>query len=249
MKQVGIVVALPGELRTLTKRKIPIGCWARISDQLLIAMSGAGSAHASAAAKLLLQHGANALLSWGCAAALQSRLRAGHLVLPEQIRSADGMLYQVDSVWHRQIYQAVTNKIERLDSGPMVESRLLVATAHEKQILANTSNAVAVDMESAALARLAEERDVPFMAVRAIADPIEMSLPEAVSRAMDHNGDVNISRLLSHLILHPGGIGALIRLGLQFRAAQTILCQVSDILEHNFCGVHNANKNWESGST
>ena len=247
MKQIGIVVALPGELRTLTKCKIPIGKPERLSDQLLIAVSGAGPTQASTAAKLLHEHGANALLSWGCAAALQSRLRAGHLVLPEQIKSEDETVYQVDSAWHRQIYQAVSNKIERVDSGPMVESRLLVATAHEKQILANTSNAVAVDMESAALARFAEQMNVPFMAVRAIADPIEMSLPEAVSRAMDQNGDVNISRLLSHLLFHPGETGALIRLGIQFRAAQKILRQVAELLKHDFFGIHNANKNWVSG--
>ena len=244
MKQIGIVVALPGELRTLTKRKIPIGGSERLSDKLLIAVSGAGPTQASTAAKLLLEHGANALVSWGCAAALQSRLRAGHLVLPEQIKSTDNTVFHVDSAWHNQIFQAVSNKIERVDSGLIVESQLLVTTAHEKQSLANTSNAVAVDMESAAIARLAKQMDVPFMAVRAIADPIEMSLPKAVSCAMSHNGDVNIPRLLFRLLLHPGEIGALIRLGMQFRAAQKMLCQVANILEHDFLGLQNTNKTW-----
>jgi len=246
VKQIGIVVALPGELRTLTKHQIQIGCWQRISDKVLIAVSGAGPSQASEAAKLLLAQGANALLSWGCAAALQSHLRAGYLVLPQQIKSVDGTVFKVDPDWHRHVSQHISTEIKVMGTGMLVESRQLVASVHAKQNLAITSNAVAVDMESAALARFAEQIGIPFMAVRAIADPLEMSLPKAVSFAINPSGDVNMSRLLSHLFLHPWEITDLIRLGLQFRAAQKTLHQVAILLRHGVFGMQGANNNWAS---
>jgi len=81
------------------------------------------------------------------------------------------------------------------------------------------SGAVAVDMESAAVAAVAQERALPFLAVRAIADPADMALPSAVMRAADAHGRINRPVLLAHTLLHFGQVGAMLRLASHFRAA------------------------------
>lgn len=247
MNRIGIVVALPYELRTLTKRRIEIGSWKQLSDRLLIAVSGVGSAAAATAVQLLLTNGADALLSWGCAGALRSHLHAGSLVLPKEIMSADGTVCHSDLEWHHRIYQILSSDVKMLDTGMLIESRQLAATTDQKQNLANSSQAVAVDMETATLANLAQRKQIPFIAIRAIADPLRMSLPKAVEKSLDANGKVNNLLLLGHLVSHPREIGMLIRLGLQFRAAQNTLRHVAAVLDHEFTLPVERKKNWVSG--
>lgn len=233
MNQIGIVVALPNELRTLTKRDIPIGSWERISDYLLVAVSGIGPDRATAAARMLLANGANVLLSWGCAAGLDKHLKAGNLVIPKQIMSSDGSRIQTDRGWHRRVCELLSEKVDVVNTGVLAESRYLAATIDEKMALGRKSKAVAADMESAALSDLANQMQVPFVAIRAIADPLNMPLPKAVSQSLDEKGNANILRLLQYLIVHPWEIGALIRLGIQFRAAQNTLSKVAVLLNHD----------------
>ena len=81
----GIVVSLPWELKSLTRETIPIGAWKAISANILVALSGIGAERAYTAGSVLVSQGATALLSWGYAAALDDRLKAGCLLLPERI--------------------------------------------------------------------------------------------------------------------------------------------------------------------
>jgi len=59
----GIVVALPWELKSLTRQAIPAGTCTAIRDAILIAHSGVGSERAYAASVDLVSQGATALLS------------------------------------------------------------------------------------------------------------------------------------------------------------------------------------------
>src|ERR1043165_1791652 len=89
----GIVVALPWELKSLTREKIAPGSAQLIAPGTLIAVSGMGGESARAAFALLIAQGATALMSWGYAAALDERLSAGCLVLPERVIGAGGESY------------------------------------------------------------------------------------------------------------------------------------------------------------
>ena len=89
----GIVVSLPRELKSLTRQAIPVGAWRAITDNTLVALSGIGAERAYTAGAVLVSQGATALLSWGCAAALDDRVRPGCLILPERIIGANGEIH------------------------------------------------------------------------------------------------------------------------------------------------------------
>ena len=91
----GIVVSLSRELKSLTRQTIPVGTWRAISDDTLVALSGIGAERAHKAGSVLVSQGATALLSWGFAAALDDRLHAGCLILPERIIGANGEIHPV----------------------------------------------------------------------------------------------------------------------------------------------------------
>jgi len=86
-------------------------------------------------------------------------------------------------------------------------------------------------MESVAIAKVAKLHRIDFLAVRAIADPITMDLPKAVSYAIDENGEVMLSKLLYYLLLHPGDLPGLIRLGLYFHSAKNTLKRVANEID------------------
>ena len=82
-------------------------------------------------------------------------------------------------------------------------------------------------MESGAVARVAQEAGVPFMAVRAIADSADMAIPQGSLGALDEFGELNLLRLFKGLIRHPLELFDMIRLGWNFRAAQVTLSKVA----------------------
>ena len=61
--------------------------------------------------------------------------------------------------------------------GPIITVARVVWRAREKQALADVSGGLGVDMESAAVARVAAVGKVPFLAVRAVSDKVGDDLP------------------------------------------------------------------------
>jgi adenosylhomocysteine nucleosidase len=222
----GIVVALPWELKTLTRQTLQAGTCRPIRDNIIVALSGIGAERAYAVAALLLSQGATALLSWGCAAALDDRLSAGNVLLPHCVIGASGENHPVSIQWHRQLYQTLSAQYSvRTDA--LVESAALVKSPSEKQALAQRTMAIATDMESAAHARFARQHRLPFIVVRAVVDSVSTRLPENVMQSLDPEGEISVRSCLRHVFLQPADWMILVKLGIQFRAARKTLKETS----------------------
>lgn len=217
----GIVVALPEELTTLTSKKLARGECISLGEDVLLAYAGAGPLNAEQAAKNLIVKGADRLISWGCAAALDQQLRPGQLVIPESAQ-LDQQSYETDKRWSHKLRCRLSQKLTVV-GGNLLSTARIVASGSEKQILQRDTGAVALDMESAAIAKVAQQANLPCLVLRAIADPATMSLPQAVVVALDDQGQVRLGQLLRHLMLRPWQVPALIRLGLHFAAARKTL--------------------------
>jgi len=225
----GIIVSLPRELKTLTLEKIPVGTTKAISPHVLVALSGMGPERASAAASLLVSQGATALLSWGFAAALDDHLDAGCLLLPERIIGAAGENYPVNVQWHRDLYNRLEPR-HSVRTDTLVESRAIVKSSVEKRALAGRTGAAATDMESAAHARLAKERRLPFVVVRAIIDTASTDIPVSVMTALNPHGDISAWKLLANISLRPSDWFKILRLGFQFNAARRSLTGIRELV-------------------
>jgi len=119
----------------------------------------------------------------------------------------------------------------KVTTGRLTESIGIVSSSREKQQLQLITEAVALDMESIAIAKTAKHKALPFLAIRAIVDPANMDLPRAVSYAANEDGDISLTRLLLFLALHPAELPGLIRLGLYFNAAKNTLKRVAQQLD------------------
>lgn len=219
----GIVVALAAEAAAFSPP--PSAGVAQLASHRLLLLSGVGPRRARAAAERLLAAGAGALLSWGTAAGLDPILAPGALLLPAAVLAADGRAYPVHSGWRESLYRRLTLHCQ-VHSGLLAESPALLTDPQEKSVLFGRSGALAVDMESAAVGAAALAAGVPFVVVRAVADPAAAALPRAVADALTASGQVYGPRLLYALARRPADLVALARLARQFHAASRALRSV-----------------------
>jgi len=74
-------------------------------------------------------------------------------------------------------------------------------------------NAAAVDMESAAIARAAIDAAVPFMALRAVLDDAQTTLPPTALAGLGADGKPDLAAIARAIVKRPHDIPGLIRLG------------------------------------
>ncbi|BCG62606.1 MAG: adenosylhomocysteine nucleosidase [Methyloprofundus sp.] len=222
----GIVVALPEELRTLSKVKLAQGECTQLSANTLVILAGTGSENAHKASLKLVAQGAQQLISWGCAGALAPYLKAGDLIIPSAILSQGNTSLTTHKHWREQLTNMLGQSL-KCYNGQILESDTVISLAQDKTHQFQCSNALAVDMESAAIARIAAQTELPFIAIRSIVDSAQFDLPKAISYALNDDGIVAIPKLIKYLCLHPSELVALIQLGLHFKAASHTLKQLA----------------------
>jgi hypothetical protein len=88
-------------------------------------------------------------------------------------------------------------------------------------------------MESAAVAAVAQEEQVPFMVVRAVADAMDTTIPKNTLNAFDAFGRLSFLKLIQGFVQHPTELFALLRIGRSYRAAQKTLAAVARLTGNN----------------
>lgn len=200
----------------------------RLPEGILLKISGIGARRARVASEALVKKGATALLSWGSAGGLLATLSSGSLVLPEKVLSSDRISFSVDTQWHERLCARLSGHAD-LHTGPLIQSPTVLRSPEEKIAMFNRYGAIAVDMESAAVAQVALLEGVPFMAIRAVSDPAYDSIPPSAMITIDERGIFRPVRLSRSILRHPRELLPLVRLARNFRAAQTTLASVKRI--------------------
>jgi adenosylhomocysteine nucleosidase len=233
LNPLGIVAALAAEARALgpaVKRMGDVGC---LGDGTLLAVSGMGCAAAGRAAGRLIEAGASALMSFGLAGGLDPRLSAGSVVLPSEVISRDGAGIATSVDWRERLAAALASPRRASPAAPrpvaggkLLTSAQAIDSVADKAAAFRDTGAVAVDMESLAVAQAAAAHRLPFMAVRVIVDTAADALPRAVAAA-SQGGQVRIWPLIGALALSPSEFAAIIRLAIRYRTATRSLAAVA----------------------
>jgi adenosylhomocysteine nucleosidase len=147
------------------------------------------------------------VLSAGFGGALDGRLRVGDLVLATEVVDAEGRCRP--TTWPGALPAGVGRPT--LHRGRLLTAPGLLADPGEKRALGERHRALAVDMESAAVAERCTREGVPFGCLRAVSDDIHTALsPRLVSLLA--GGRVAPLRLFAGLVRSPGLAGELWRL-------------------------------------
>jgi hopanoid-associated phosphorylase len=170
---------------------------------LMIACAGADALRARRMAEDLLEAGAGALVSFGIAGGLDPALGPGDIVLPEAVVAPGGPAVVTDAAWRRRVLDLAAAKGLRPTGGKLAGSDQVVATVAGKRALYEATRAVAVDMESHAVALAAQTAGVPFLVIRAVIDPAHRALPNAVRGSIAPDGRARKGLVTARLFLRP----------------------------------------------
>jgi nucleoside phosphorylase len=212
-------------------------CWARFCGPswlpVLVLETGIGPARMQHALTWLLSqpmlenvpYQPQLILSAGFSGALTAKLCVGDVLLATEVADEHGTVWPVPwpgefppGEWHAP-----------LQRGRLVSLPRIVGGAAEKQALGQKSMALAVDMETATVARLCQERQIPFGCVRTISDDVHTSLsPQLISLLAQDR--VSLLRALATLASSPRLISECWRLARQTRLAAQRLGQALDEL-------------------
>jgi adenosylhomocysteine nucleosidase len=200
MSRIAIIAAMPAELKPLVqgwkRLSTPSGTagWqGKLNSTDCVAVcAGMGQPAAERACQIADESGPyTALVSVGWAGALSCGMQPGSAyAVNEVIDAATAERYATRST---------------LEANP---SRLRLVTidhvAHsgEKKRLGEKYQAVMVDMEAAAVARVARNRQVAFYCLKAISDSAGELLPD-FSRYTDQQGHLRLAALLAHVAVRP----------------------------------------------
>lgn len=209
MSVLGIVTGLQSEARIAFAAGFKAGLNHADFD---VICAGPGLLRAEEAAHSLVRLGARVLLSFGIAGALVESLRPGTLLLPKAVAALGHDTLPTQDTRAQMLVHALGASLP-VTREPLVSARMIIKSASQKAALAAASGAVAVDMESYAVGRVAKEAGADFAVLRAVADPAERAIPAAALAGMTPQGHVRPARVLSKLMREPAAMGDIMRLG------------------------------------
>jgi adenosylhomocysteine nucleosidase len=161
-------------------------------EDAIVACAGMGAHRASLAVEAALELGpVSALISVGWAGACTDRVCVGDVVHADVV---------IDAKTGERFF-ADDGKYESQEA-KIVVSVQTPASTREKARLHTSYVATAVDMEAAAVARIARGREMPFCAIKAISDGADFDLPE-LSRFTTPDGQFREGAFGLHVAWHP----------------------------------------------
>lgn len=149
--------------------------------------------------------GAEAIISIGIGGALATDLRPGDWVVATAVAGA--VEATTDLAWTAVLAARLPNAV----TGVILGADRMLTTASEKRAARARFGALAVDMESAAAARLAGRFRLPLAAARVISDAADSDLPDAVKVGMTPDGGMALGAVLWALAKAPAQLPALLR--------------------------------------
>ena len=204
MTRVAIISALPGELKPLVdgwphSTRNGVQFWGQRSEaeEWIAACAGAGQQAATRAFAAIEEGGPiDLVFSVGWAGALREGLTAG---------TAHNVAAVID---------IRTGERFSCDAGAgelLLATSPRVADEAEKLRLAATYSAAMVDMEAAAIGRLAAMRGIPFYCIKGISDGLTDRLPD-FNRFLSLDGKFKLARFILFALFRPLYWPALIRM-------------------------------------
>lgn len=181
---------------------------------------GAGDRERTAALVENAVQRANCLMSFGIAGALAPHLRPGDVVISADVVSADHRWTAAGSFQTR--VTALAQEIGAFE-GAVFGASAILATEEEKSRAWRDTGALAVDLESDVVARIASQAGIPFLVARTIADTAYRELPPAALIPLSEAGTPNLARVLGSVLRRPRQIAALIGLARETRMALSAL--------------------------
>lgn len=233
--RVGLLVAVVEEATTLVKQlklqALPPEGACKVyggvceGAALTLVISGAGPDRARRGARLLSKLcQPHQLISVGLSGGLTEDLGPGSVVLANEVVTPQGGSWKPDLSWLEACELEAS-------LGRLVTVTRVLVKAQDKRDLGRATGAVAVDMESASLAEVAQETGASWAALRAVSDPVNEDLPLDFNLLWDAEGQPDLARITLATLKRPTLVPRLLRfsrevLQARHRLARGLHCMI-----------------------
>jgi adenosylhomocysteine nucleosidase len=208
-----VIAALPREVKALVKgweRRSSAGnVWVWTNGRTMVACAGMGAARARVAAEAAMAAmPVTRVISAGLAGACDAELKAGDVVRAGVVIDAE-----------------TGERFEAGGDGRVLVTARAIGSVGEKARLRREFGADAVDMEAAAVGRIARELGLEFGAVKGISDEADFEV-EGLARFADAEGQFREGAFALHAAVRPWMWGRVMKLGRNSGVALGALTEV-----------------------
>jgi adenosylhomocysteine nucleosidase len=213
-RPLAILTAIPEELSAV--RRALSG-----SAGIVLTATGDGPKRAASGAAVFLErHKPSAVIGAGLGGALSRGLAVGEIVASRRVRFQVGDAANPDPALLERAIAAGARPATLI-----TVDRPAVSTA-AKATLAGAGaadDAMVVDMESAAWAREAAARGIPYLVVRAVSDTADEALPAFLDAAVGTDGSIRRGEVARRALVEPASWGTLLRMRRRLHDCSTAL--------------------------
>jgi adenosylhomocysteine nucleosidase len=173
--------------------------------------------------------GCRGLISFGVAGGLAPELETGACVVASEILSDAGN-WTTDPIWSKELLSSLPDAVH----GTIFGARAPVARPEAKRALHAKTGAVAVDMESQMVARIAAQFDLPMAALRVVTDPAGRTLPDWAFKAVRSNGTTDMMGMARLVLNRPSEVIGMVRTARDAWVARSVLLRGRQALSSAF---------------
>lgn len=229
--KIAIITAMPEESRAALKaaghrkKSLVSGrkrfCSQMAGHDIVLVEGGMGLLNAGWAAMALATEAPDLMISAGFAGAVLPGLRVGDVVMAEQVLQWEGSGFEEIEVGFFGL-NGIASALG-VARGTFISCNEIL----EKHALAARLPASAVnpllEMETAAVARVAAAQGIPFLAIRSISDSADEELGFSIDEFCDESMRIRPARVLATILARPRIVPQLIRLARTSRVAAASL--------------------------
>jgi adenosylhomocysteine nucleosidase len=209
---VGLVVAMPVELKPMLARlrevrrysggRFPVHEGTLEGRLVAAVLTGPGTdSSARGTRHLIAGHRPSWLVSAGFAGGLDPALGRHALVRPEAVIDEFGSRIRVPY-----------DEPGDAGGGTLLTASRIIRTAEEKARLREQTGATCVDMETFAVASIAVDLGLRFLALRVISDPAGETLPPEVLSLVGPTGGYRVGAAVGAILKRPASLAAMLRM-------------------------------------
>ncbi|MFA7061417.1 MAG: hypothetical protein WC156_11445 [Pedobacter sp.] len=182
--------------------------------EITLIEAGMGMLNAGWAATVLAAQTPDLIISAGFGGGVLPGLKVGDVVMAEQVLHWAGTSFErVEAGLYAPENTALPIR------GCFITSEGILNKHDLKELLPSNANRPVVEMEGAAIARVAAEHNIPFMGIRAISDPWNEELSFSINEFCDDEMRIRPIKVLTTILQRPHIIPQLIRLAWNSRVA------------------------------
>jgi adenosylhomocysteine nucleosidase len=203
--------------------------------ECVLVESGIGAERAAAASEAILSAcSPRYLVSFGIAGAVEPEIHIGDVIVARNAATFEhGALGHIRALacLSKKAYQAVVHAVEAHGIRLFDGTAITTTGPQPPESLLGTWTHPILEMETAAIADVAQKHGTPLLSIRSISDAPEEPIPMAVEDLVDENGTLRVARIAGRLLRHPSMLSRLIRVGRNgARASENAAMVVTTIL-------------------